>query len=175
MSIPELLRAAIADQDWQKVANAYSMLTGTTITLSEKPKRGRGRPKTNKATQLAMDEAARQAMSDEPIRGKTTSYLVIDEVAAVDPAAVAVITGKKQQLNKFNDDGKLFRNDAEQDKKMWAGKTPTERRPPVQIIEANCKKCSALCKVYPDDLPKAVAGENPKDNFVCEKCLGRRR
>ena len=29
--------------------------------------------------------------------------------------------------------------------------------------------------VHPDDLPKAVAGENPRDNFVCEKCLGRRR
>lgn len=173
MSIPELLKAAINNQDWDKVAEAYSMLTGVKITLGPKPKHGRGRPK--KATQLAMDEAARQAMEPERIRGKTTSYVVMDDIQEVDPAAVAVITGKKQQLNKFQDDGKLFRNDAEQDKKMWAGKTPTERRPPVQTIEVNCKKCSALCKVFPDDLPGAVAGENPRDNYICEKCLGRRR
>jgi len=75
--------------------------------------------------------------------------------------------------NRFRDDGSLFSQDAEFDKRVWAGKKPEPRtRPKAKMVKAKCHSCGKTVEVSQALAPRRIGEETAF--FKCDRCIGGR-
>lgn len=165
--LPAVLKQAILEGDWQKVCVVYTTITGEPIEPSK--------PKT---------ETEELANMDIPIIIPSSPAISVfnppeddsDEPISILPQG-RVRVGGKNRKNKFVDDFTLETKDLKSRNpelaKMYTT-TPTERRPPTELISINCTQCGKEVKVSPLlVIGRSVDPISQKDErplFRCDSC-----
>lgn len=172
MSSPlETIKEGILSNDMHLVAKGYQMMTGEHIKLDNefdvadvKIEEPVVEPQGESPRDAGHENFYRQIR--QPQQQQRT---IVDENGEEHTLTIRqpINTKKIGAFNMYEDDGQSHKSDTEQfDKKVWAGRSPSQRRPPTKKVEATCTDCKRRYKVHP--------AHQFKRSFTCQTCLKRK-
>lgn len=164
MTIPEMLKLALDEENWTLVKNAYIALTGQFYEKQVQAPPKKVKPKTVKKAVKKVKAKKEDDDSGYVIHAKH----IFEEVRT---SSTPVRFGKGEFKNKFVDDRTECLEDIAIDK-LLKPKKLTESRPEVEFIDIKCYHCHKMENIPISMKPPRidVDKDGEASRYYCNKC-----
>jgi hypothetical protein len=156
-----LLREALGEGDWEKVAQSFFLLTGENVAAPR-----------NFDKEAFLNGVVGNIV--DFLRGFSGGAVAPVPQTAFAPAPVPHAPhtpATPSPANEFVDDGSVA-PELIQDSR--ASSRPKQRRPPFRMLDLTCGRCGRTQSVHPSLRPVQMESDDDPSAFTCDRCVGRR-